>query len=204
MGLRDQRLVDIAKNYQPVLNNHTGRYNIDRSVSLGSGSRPMGPSNKPALRWAELGKTEEGRKKLREYQLKSAASRRKSIRYKALGYPPKLWKVIEANAAAKAKRLVDILERRDIFEGNSPTDQEYAKQALEILYQIMLLPGAKENRLKAAKTILEYTTPRPTRKIENTTSAEDVLNLLEDMAEAPECTITQKATEDYLMQIEVI
>ena len=197
---------ELAANYQPVRNPETGRLNIDRTQTINFGKRPMGPSNKPAVAWSEMAKTEEGRAKLREWQRKSAAARSANMRHKALGYPPHVWRELQAKAQRKAKRLVkEMRVWLPYAECDAETDQKkrnrFANQAFSTLFEIMLLPGARENKLMAAKIILEFTLPKPSKRILVSPGA-DPIQFLTDLIEQEESEISDVEAEAYLAKIE--
>ena len=68
-----------------------------------------------------------------------------------------------AKAKAEAKIIVEYLMKND------PTlEEQYAKEAMETVVELMRTPGDKQSRLAAAKTLLEYTKAKPSTKSEVT------------------------------------
>lgn len=55
-------------------------------------------------------------------------------------------------------------------------DDQYAKEALETVVEIMRMPGDRDAKLRAAKTLLEFTKQKPVAKSEVAVAkAEDFL-----------------------------
>lgn len=87
------------------------------------------------------------------------------------GYTIREWKRIAARAKEEAKIIVEYMMSKDII----PKD-EYAKEAIEAVVEVMRLPAHPRDKLAAARTVLEWTMAKPasTNNV-NVKTAEDFL-----------------------------
>lgn len=135
----------------------------------GSGKRPI---NRPKenCNFYKMYQTEEGRAKIAEWRKKqkeTGVGRKK-------GQPDGIrwdeYKVVSEKAQAEAKEIVKVMAEKFNIEN------QYAKEALETAVTIMREPQSVDNKLKAAKLVLEYTKEKPSQKSEVTVQrAEDFL-----------------------------
>ena len=81
-------------------------------------------------------------------------------------------------AKAKSERAIKVMAEQNLWKA----DNDVASKAMQTAIEIMLSQeGTTQNRLAAAKTILDFTQTRPTTKSETTLkSAEEFLSSLID------------------------
>jgi len=86
---------------------------------------------------------------------------------------------VRERAKADALRMYAIMET----DGSLPEDP-IAREAVKAILQLLREPSSKSDKLKEAKTLLEYFMPKPTQKQDITMrSAEDFLTELADEAD---------------------
>jgi hypothetical protein len=155
-----------VKSYKPKINPKTGR--------LIAYKPPVRKVDPETHYFSRLKNSEEGRKLVSEWGKLGNKSHGKSG--VPQGYTAEIIEPIRKSAKRKAKRMV-----KKVAEENG-IDDEYAKQALETVAEIMNTPGSDAERLKAAKVMLEFKHAKPVAKSEiSVHKAEDFLaSLVED------------------------
>jgi len=118
--------------------------------------------------FAELMKTPEGRELRRQW---SAKAKGKSGRPRGVpdGYRKEMIKPIRDQAKKDAKRIVQIMTEKYNIE------DQYAVEALETAVEIMRVPGETQQRVNAARLVLDFCKQKPVAKSEVTVTAEDFL-----------------------------
>lgn len=101
-----------------------------------------------------------------------------------LGWTHDQYVLFLEEAKREAKRIIDIMAD----EGRIPDDPE-AKEAMTTVLALMRGPGSKDFKLKAARTVLEWTKSKPIAKHDHTIrTAED---FLDDLANSDEDETTE-------------
>jgi hypothetical protein len=137
-----------------------------------SKSRPNSPAN-----FAKLSPEERS-----ALGRRAALSRKpKQCRSRAPGTPP-MWSTrdyapLKEEAKREARRIFKIMDKQGLLP-----DDEIAREAVLEVLTLMREPGDKKFKHSLARTLLEYTKPKPSQKSEVTIkTAEDFLDELEDL-----------------------
>jgi hypothetical protein len=160
--------------------------------------RPKGSKNKPktlhdflaaSLAISELGPPPKRKRlklsakvrKKRAENLGTLSKRREYGRtHNGLATVPKGWRLKDyaphaIKAQNEAKRMIAIMEKQGLLDEMD----EMGKTALKTAFSLMQEPGSKEFKLKALRTVLEYTKAKPAAKSDVTIrTAEDFLDEL--------------------------